>query len=382
MNNHKALFSLPDDIHYINGAYMSPLLKTAADAGRKAILQKENPTLLSQEDFFLPVTEAKQSYARLINASPAQIAVIPSASYGFASAFNNLSAKGRKKAICVGEEFPSGYFTLVKWCKTHDMHLEIIKKPSTNNRRIELWQEAVLNGINSETSLVLISAIHWMDGSKFDLKVIGEKCLEYNVPLLVDGTQAVGATPIDVSACHITALVNPSYKWLMGPYGLGFAYYATSLNDGIPLEESWMNRVKAMDFSNLTDYNEKYQPGAGRYDIGESANFINLAIMKSGVDFINDFGVTQIEQYCHQLVQPLYDYLESNGFWVVDKANRAPHLFGFELPERINIELLKKELQENKVHLSFRKKSIRVSPNIYNTSEDIQCLINCLKKID
>lgn len=361
---------------------MSPLLKTASEAGQQAILKKENPTLLSPEDFFQPVENAKKAYGKLINTSSDQVAIIPSASYGFANAFNNLSAQGRSKAICVGEEFPSGYFTLKKWCQQQSVELLVVKKPTVKKNRVAIWQQNIIDAIDRDTAVVLISAIHWMDGSKYDLKSIGEKCFAQNVPLFVDGTQAVGATPLDVKACYISVLINPSYKWLFGPYGLGFAYYDPSFNEGVPLEESWMNRDKALDFSNLTDYNEAYQPGARRYDVGESASFINLAMMQAGVDFINEFGVNNIEQYCNELIQPLIQYLQETDFWLAEESYRAPHLFGFELPNNIEIDMLKKELIQQKIYLSFRKNSIRVSPNIYNTEADIQSLIDCLRKVN
>lgn len=360
---------------------MSPTLKQASIAGKKAIIQKENPTLLSQEDFFQPVEKSKISYGKLINADAQQIALLPSASYGFANAFNNLKSQNRLKAICVGEEFPSGYFSLVKWCKENDINIEIIKKPKIKKNRVSIWQQEILDAINQETAVVLISAVHWMDGSKYDLQSIGEKCANFDIPLFVDGTQAVGAQSIDVQACHITALINPSYKWLLGPYGLGFAYYAPYFNNGIPIEESWMNRDKASDFSNLTDYNEHYLPGAKRFDVGESASFINLAMMQVGIDFINDLGVEKIEGHCREITKPLLQYLRDNDFWFANEGYRAAHLFGFELPASVNLEQLKVALVQSNIYLSFRKNSVRVSPNIYNTNSDIHALIECLKKV-
>jgi selenocysteine lyase/cysteine desulfurase len=53
------------------------------------------------------------------------------------------------------------------------------------------------------TAAVLISSIHWTDGTLFDLRKIGERCREVNALFIVDGTQSVGALPIDVKECKL-----------------------------------------------------------------------------------------------------------------------------------------------------------------------------------
>ncbi|MEZ4722552.1 MAG: aminotransferase class V-fold PLP-dependent enzyme [Flavobacteriales bacterium] len=100
----------------------------------------------------------------------------------------------------------------------------------------------------------------------------------------MDGTQSVGAMHMDVMRYNIDALVCAGYKWLLGPYSIGMAYIGETFNDGIPLEETWMNRTNAQDFSHLTDYDPVYQPGAARYSIGESSQFILLPMLLEGVE--------------------------------------------------------------------------------------------------
>ena len=98
-----------------------------------------------------------------------------------------------------------------------------------------------------------MSAIHWMTGLKFDLKAIGDRCTEAGAKLILDGSQTVGATPLDVNQLKVDAIVCAGYKWLFGPYSIAIAYIGPAFNNGKPLEESWMNRKNASDFSNLTN---------------------------------------------------------------------------------------------------------------------------------
>ncbi len=380
-NQYKSLFSLPDDIHYINCAYMSPLLRSVEEAGVEAMALKRNPTQIKPHHFFEGTLSLKKKFAALIHANHKQVAIIPSASYGLMSAVQNLPVNQGTEAIIVSEEFPSGYYTLETWSKIHDKKLVTIKAPNTWETRGEQWNQRILDAITDQTSVLMMSTIHWADGTLFDLEAIGEKCVKHNAKFILDGTQSVGALPIDVSKFKIDALICAGYKWLMGPYALGLAYYAENYNQGRPVEESWMNRSNAEEFSGLTNYVEEYTQGAGRYNVGESSNFILVPMLDIAIDQLLKWEVAKIEAYCEELTKPLIEFLRSNDFWVEEGHFRAKHLFGIGLPAHINKESLMEELQKQKIFVSVRGSAIRVSFHLYNTEEDIRALIGVLEGV-
>ena len=149
----KDLFQLPDDIFYFNCAYMSPLLKSVEEAGIKGMARKRNPSGLRSEDFFNEAEETKIKAARLIKAASQQIALIPSASYGLRSVINNLPVNKGRHAITVGDEFPSGYYTILNWCKKNNKDLKVIPSPAIQEGRGKKWNEQILESINTETSV-------------------------------------------------------------------------------------------------------------------------------------------------------------------------------------------------------------------------------------
>jgi selenocysteine lyase/cysteine desulfurase len=380
MNNQKHLFQLPEDIHYLNGAYMSPLLKSVEEAGLEGLIRKRNPTLITPNDFFENAEKLKVNFGKLINGNPQQVAIIPSASYGLMSAVKNLPTSNGNTALILSEEFPSDFYTLRKWCTDHGKNLKIIDAPSGYEKRGELWNNAILSNINHDTSVVVLSSIHWTDGTLFNLKEIGKRCKQFDAILIVDGTQSVGALPIDVRDFNIDALICAGYKWLLGPYSIGVAYFSEKFNAGIPLEESWMNKSNAQNFSGLTSYVNDYTPGAGRYNVGESSNFILLPMLNKAIEQILNWNVEAIQAYSDQLTLPLTKYLRENDFWVEDDPFRAKHLFGFVLPQWMAQDDLLKKLQERKIHISLRGKAIRVSTHLYNTESDINSLISTLSE--
>lgn len=283
--------------------------------------------------------------------------------------------------MVVSEEFPSGYYAIEKWCSQNQKTLQTIKSPETLEKRGERWNAAILEAINKDTAVVLMSTIHWTDGTLFDLKAIGKKCRENNGIFIGDGTQSVGALPIDVEAYQIDALICAGYKWLMGPYSIGLACYSEFFNNGIPLEETWVNRSNAQNFSGLTNYVDDYAPGAGRYNVGEYGNFILLPMMNAAIEQILEWKTENIQSYCHELTQPLIAYLRENGYWVEEDEFRAKHLFGFLLPPNISQEILLKKLQEKNIYVSVRGKAIRLSTHLFNTEEDINVLIKILVEV-
>jgi len=370
----KHLFQLPGDIVYLNGAYMSPLLKSVEEAGIKGISRKRDPSSIKSDDFFNEAEETRIKLGSLINAAPQQIALIPSCSYGLKSVVNNLPVNNGKYAITVAEEFPSDYYTILNWCKKNDKELKVISPPNSLQGRGRIWNDKILESINIDTAVVIISSIQWTDGTRFDLQKIGERCKEVNAVFIVDGTQSVGALPIDVTAYRIDALVCAAYKWLLGPYSIGFGYFSEYFNRGVPLEDTWMNKSNANDFTRLTSYIDEYKPGAARYNAGEFSNFILTPMLGAALEQIIDWKVNLIQDYCSNLIQPLVQLLKEKNFWIEDENYRTNHLFGFLLPQTLSRAHLLEKLQERKVFVSIRGDAIRVSTHLYNTERDIVAL--------
>lgn len=381
MENQKHLFQLPENIHYLNGAYMSPLLRSVEEIGIQSLIQKRNPTSIQPKDFFETGEKVKANFGKLVNCPAQQVAIIPAASYGLTTAINNLPTDNGNTALVVSDEFPSGYYAIEKWCRDHGKQLKTIVAPEFKQGRGEIWNQRILDAINGDTAVVVMSTIHWADGTQFDLKSIGQRCKENNAFFILDGTQSVGALPIDVQECQVDALVCAGYKWLMGPYAIGAAYFSEYFNKGIPLEETWVNRSNAQQFSNLTQYVDDYAPGAGRYNVGEYGNFILLPMFNAALEQLLEWGVANIQTYCDELSQPLIDFLRSKGFWVEDDNYRAKHLFGMTFPKEVDSQQVLSQVQENKIYVSVRGKAIRISLHLYNTEKDITAFIDVLEKI-
>ncbi len=378
----KDKFSLSGESHYLNCAYMSPMLKSAEEAGLNVMQMKRDPSNIKPADFFESCTSLRSEFARLIGfADPNAIAIVPSVSYGIANAANNIDLHSGEEILILGEQFPSNVYVWNEKAKRSGANVVVINSPSNSSERVALWTEQILASINNRTKVAAMGHVHWTDGALFDLKAISEKIHGVGGFLIIDGTQSVGAMPFDVNEIKPDALICAGYKWLLGPYGIGLGYYNERFNNGEPIEYSWITRLGSEDFAGLVSYEDNYRPGAQRFDAGERSNFINVAMQLVALKQINEWGVVNIQDYCKFLATHFIEELISFGFYIEPSANRASHLFGVRLKQGQDPKNVARILSAKNVNVSVRGKAVRVSVNVYNSSDDLIALVECLKAI-
>ena len=381
MQCQRDLFSLPDGQHYLNCAYMSPLLKTVEAAGMNGLKRKAVPAEITPADFFDPAEELRRAFARLIHTSPERIALVPAVSYGMSIATYNLPLTPEQNVVIPGEEFPSNVYPWLEQCKRTRATLRRVDRPREAHAPGTVWNTRFLEAIDTDTAVVALSSVHWTDGTLFELEQIGQRAREVGALFIVDGTQSVGALPFDFEQVQPDLLVCAGYKWLLGPYQYSFAAVGDRLLNGEPFEHNWINRKDSRNLSALINYQSEYQPGARRFDTGERSNFIMIPMLLAALKQISEWGVSNIQSYCARLGKELVHTLEGTPYTVAPPNERAAHLFGVRLADAEQIPAILEELRQRAVYVSQRGTSIRVSPHVYNTKADIIALAEALRAV-
>jgi len=378
MQSLKHFFSLPENATYINGAYMSPQLKSVEKVGLENIVRKSNPMSIAPQDFFTDRQRLKERFAQLIDAPDAQnCAIIPSVSYGIATVAKNCPLSQGDEVLLVDEQFPSNVYAWREKAQETGATITMITPPEAFEHRGKNWNTKILGAISTKTKVVAMAHIHWADGTLFDLVSIRKRAHEVGAKLIIDGTQSVGALRFSVKEIQPDALICGGYKWLLGPYSIGMTYYADTFNDGQPLEYNWMNRLNSEDFSQLVNYQDGFQPKADRYCVGESSNFILVPMQIRAIEQLLDWGTEYIQTYCHHISEKAIDTLRSKGCFIEEESYRPHHLFGVYLPEHIDLNVLQIRFKQNNISVGIRGKAIRVSPHVYNTEADFEKFVNC-----
>ena len=363
----------------MNGAFMSPLMRAVSQAGIEGIASKEKPYNVATEVFFSGPEKLRKEFSELINCPDFnQIAIIPSVSYAMSTITHNLSTDRGKKIVVAGEQFPSNYYPWSRWTKENNGTLCVVSASDSEVDRGRKWNEDILANITEDTAVVALGNVHWADGTLFDLVAVREACDKHGALLVVDGTQSVGALPFDVERVRPDALICAGYKWLMGPYSIGLAYYDRSLEGMKPSEENWITREFSEDFAGLVNYKETYQPGNIRYDVGEKSNFVLVPMMTRALKQLNEWGVNNIYEYATKISEEGIGRLREAGYLIEEAEYRGGHLFGVRTKE-VDMEGLSQKLRENNIFVSTRGNAVRVSVSVYNTKEDISALTDvCL----
>jgi len=387
----KDRFSLPVGSHYINCAYMSPLSKRVEEAGIAGVRRKVVPARISTRDFFTEVDEARGLFARLIGALEAgvtadRVAIIPSASYGLASVARNTAIGAGQNVVTIARQFPSNVHSWRRVCADADATMRTVECPVAASDEgahagpghSAAWNEALLGAIDADTAAVAVEPVHWTDGTRFDLAAIGERARAVGAAFVIDGTQTVGAEPFDFVGLQPDALVCAAYKWLTGPYSMGAAYFGPRYDEGVPIEESWMTRAGSEDFAGLVDQGEGYRPGAIRYDVGETANFVLMPMFVAALEQLLEWGVANIAQYIAGLTDTLFADERLASIGLAGQRPDTSHLFGLQLPAHADARDIQTRLSERSVFVSVRGRAVRVSPHVYNDDADMKALVEAL----
>ena len=376
----KSRFTLPDGVHYLNCAFMAPLAHAVRTAGIEGIDRRTTPHLISPSDFFEESDQVRRLFSRLVNISdPNRVAIVPSVSYGLATVARNAPVEQGGNIVIVEEQFPSNVYTWRRLCAERGLELKVVQAPErTSGNRAIAWSARLLAAIDHRTAVVAVPQVHWTDGTLFDLERVGDRARECHALLVVDGTQSVGALPFDVNRVRPDALVCAAYKWLLGPYSTGLAYFGPVFDHGTPIEENWITRRGSEAFADLVTYRDEYQPAAIRYDVGERSNFTLLPMLAAALELILKWTVPAIQDYCRVLTRDLTRTLQERGYWIEEDLGRGGHLFGIRVRDSVDTTRLAERLRRRQVTVSLRGDAIRVAPHLYNDAADIEALLDAL----
>jgi len=362
--NQRHLFDIPDEVAFLNVATMGPLPKAASEAGQAGLARKLRPWTIPDTDFFADTQRLRSLLARLIGADEAGIAFVPSVSYGLATAARNLPLARGQRILLLEDQFPSNVYTWRAHARATGAEIGTVAAHGNTS-----LSEALLEAITPETGLVACPQARWTDGARIDLEAVGKRCREVGAALVLDLTQSCGAMVFDAQVVQPDFVAVAGYKWLLGPYSTGFLYAAPHRRKGEPLEQNWITREGASDFSRLIDYNEVFAPGAERYDMGERSNFALLPAFEASVRLILEWGIANIEATLAHQNRALADALERRGMPVMPEAERGPHYLGARLPAGAPADLTAR-LRAEDIYVSKRGDRLRITPHLFTTEDD------------
>jgi len=366
--DYRAEFDLPREICYLNAAYMTPQPRRVVAAALEGARQRARPWRITPPDFFAGVEALRACFARQVACSPDNIAIVPSAGYGVSCAAANLPVEKGDVILAMHDQFPANHYAWRRRSMISGARFRVVARESG-----QTWADALLAAIGElgeDISIATLEGHHWASAEPVDLEAVIPALRDVGARVVLDLTQSIGACPVDLAGLAPDFMVTAGYKWQFCPYGIAFLYVDDRYLDGVPIEEAWMNRDGAEDFSRLADFTDRYQPGARRYDMSEKSSFSNVAGAVTALGMLDEWGIPTIAAALDATNARIADILASHGFETAPRGARGPHFQGARLPAGDPRTLAARLIDEG-VYASVRGDHLRVAPHLYTDDEDL-----------
>ena len=371
------LFDIPDEVAYFNCAYNSPQLNKSLNRLLSGVRAKSHPWERTPASFFDDAETIRRLSSTVFGGDADGYAVVPAASYGLSTAARAVEPRLLQgdRILVIAEEFPSNVLPWKRTAREVGCVLETVPSPVHGD-----WTQAILDRIDRGVKVVAVSTCHWTNGAYIDLQPIGKACRDVGAVLVVDATQSLGAMPFPLAEVKPDFLVAAGYKWLLCPYGFSLLYVSEQWRNARPLEETWLARQNAEDFTALVKYSDTYMPGARRFDVGEKCTATILPGAIAALEQVEAWGVGNIAATLSTINLTIATQLEQQGFQLPTEAQRCPHMFGALLPKAQTANYVA-VLKARNIFISQRGNALRFAPHLHVSEHDLHRLMEALREL-
>ena len=372
MRDYRQEFSDLSPLVYLDCAYQGPFPRVTVERLHQAIELKSHPDRLKAPEYFRLPERVRARIARLTGAEAKEIAITNSATQGIGIAATGLELGAGDEVVVASSNFPSNFFTWLH-LRRKGVTVKIIH-PAEG----ELALDQVVAELTPRTRVLALDWVNYSTGYRIDLASFGSLIHDRGGIFVVDGTQGVGANNLDLHALPVDVMACAAYKWLLGPYGTGFAYVARDLLDKLDLSIiNWYSLEGAEDFDSLPTEEFRLIHDARIFDAGETGNFINLHGLEASLELVEGVTIRTVNGHCRGLLHRLEEGLRTLGYTLsaASLPNHESTILGFHASTHGATAELHQRLSANHIAVSLRHGMIRVSPYLYNDEADIDRLL-------
>lgn len=356
-------------ITYLNSAFQTPmntLVYDAIEEYNKDSLYNPNP----KNKWVLEAEVVRAKFAKLIGASSDDIVFTRDATEGSNLFQRSLKFKRGDNVILLKGDFPSfisGWIGLA----SDGLEIKYVEVDNSNPKPCDV--ETLKPYIDENTVAIGVSSVMFQTGILNNIKSICDEFRPMGIHVLVDATQEIAFSKIDVRELGVSAMTFGVQKGLSTPTGLGLLYISPCvLSD---LKET----PPIVSVYSLKSVNEPYEfvTTSKKYEHTNKALLQCLALGRY-IDFIERVGIENIQKYIEGLGAYLRTELNEIGVTTLgpsEKSCRSSHINAIPLMGTS----WKNFFENNKVYVTHNKHGIRVSMGVYNSKEDIDKFIRVIK---
>lgn len=356
---------------YLDSAHQTPMA-TVVRAALNEFLVEGNESAGPKPVWVRRVETARESVAKLFNASPGEIAFIKNTSEGLNIAANAVPCKAGDNVVLIEGDHPNNAYA---WLNLRSKGVEV--------RFVKVKDNEIANAatfephIDVNTKVVSLSHVTFHAGQRHDVADIGKLCARKNIYLVVDVMQSVGVLPLDVKELGVSVMAAGVHKGLLTPQGLGILYVKDGLNELQPAYIAMSSLANPPEDYIARPDDMAPRKDAGRFEMG-NYNLPDLHALSAAIGLINKAGPARIEQHMLALGDRLIAGLDELGIKLVGPRGRTQrvHIYVLDLPVLEWMEFL----NQNQVRVSPERGGVRISFGIFNSLDDVEEVLSILKK--
>jgi selenocysteine lyase/cysteine desulfurase len=315
------------------------------------------------------VEDVRRLAGRLLGADPLDVAFVKNTSEGVGIVAEGLPWQPGDNVVTAAEEYPAN---LYPWMNLAGRGVECRRVPSRNGR-IEI--DDLRAAMDDRTRVVSLSFVEYASGFRNDLDAVGGLCRERGVLFFVDAIQGLGVLPLNVRRAPVDFLSADGHKWLLGPEGAGLFYIRRELVERLhPVGIGWNSVVGAWDFSQ-TDF--RLKPHAGRWESG-TLNVGGVLALGASLDLLLRHGVEEIADRVLELTDHLCERAKRAGLTVFSSRRPADRSGIVSLTVPGDPREVVRRCRAASVVINQRAGRVRVSPHAYNTTDELDRLVELL----
>lgn len=363
---------LNNDIVYFNHAATGPFSSLVTTRLNNLLKEKSESKIDDYESFIKVAVETKYILSEMINCSPDRIAFLDNTSNGINVLANSIDWKKGDRILLNDVEFPANIYPFLN-LKRFGVEIDFAK--SDNGI---VTAEQIIEAIKPETKLISVSFVQFLSGYKIDIEKIGNYCRANNIIFCVDGIQGIGALQVDVKKCKIDFLSCGTQKWLLGMQGLAFIYIDEEFQKKmIPGNIGWLSVENAW---NLLDYKLELKKSADVFESG-TLNTFGIYVFNTSLNLFKNYGFEKVESEVLSNSKYFISKLNQIGIKCLLSKCSDLELSGIVTIKVDNTEKVFNQLSEKRIICSLREGLIRFSSHFYNTSQEIDRVVDELQKI-
>lgn len=354
---------------YLDSAHQTPM-PTCVRKALDDFLAEGNEMAGPKSMWMGRVEAAREAVARLVNASPGEIAFTKNTSEGLNIAANAVPLKAGDSVLMLQGDHPNNAYA---WLN--------LKRKGVNVRFIKLDDDRVATAgtfaahLDATTRVISLSHVSFHAGQRHDIEDIGRLCAAKGIYLVVDAMQSVGILPIDVEKLGISVLAAGCHKGLLIPQGAGILYVKNCLQELQPVYLAMTSLANPPGDYVARPDDLSPRRDAGRFELG-NYNLPDLHALSSSIDFIQRIGVAAIADHVLRLGDSLVAGLDELGVQLVGprERGRRAHIYVMALPVAKWVDYL----TQNLVRVSPERGGVRISFGIFNTADDVEQLLTLI----